>query len=66
MNVQTQVEEFYDVIIIGAGPVGGIPRLEIQRIGTHRIDRGGALRNRKAIPMCRLGESWCYGKSSDE
>ena len=33
MNVQTQVEEFYDVIIIGAGPVGGYLGWKFRELG---------------------------------
>ena len=33
MNVQAQVEEFYDVVIIGAGPVGGYLGWKFKELG---------------------------------
>ena len=33
MDIQAQIEEFYDVVIIGAGPVGGYLGWKFKELG---------------------------------
>ena len=64
-NIMTETDHSpdWDVVIVGAGPVGGRTGELLAQRGRESADPRRTRGNWKAISMCRFGHSKCYEAS---